>query len=414
MKKLVLGLLLGTAAIASAQNAPAPDVASQEAVQQARTLAFSGKQNRPQALALLKDHLAVKPDDVDARVFYGIVLSWDGQYDLSRAQLSEVLAGHPTYGDAISALINVELWSDRPEHAVQLARDAAAQDPKNAALLIQEARGLRDMNRGKQSIAVLDQVLTLEPNNQEAKNLRRRWSDTPRLWEAQVDHVTDFFSAGKATQHETLGSVRGPTPLGSLIADFSRADRFGLVSYQSQLEFYPHIRPGTYGYLNVGYSSDRVLYPRWRFAGNIFHGIGHGFEVSGGMTRLDFSSSTANIYNVALARYWGNWLFTARDYLTPDSLTGTSHTEFFSARRMFGNEGIHDYVEFRFSHGSSLAQARTTLDILTLSSTKGTFVVDKGFGHFNLAFSAAAASEDQVFGGKINRYTLDGTLYYRF
>jgi YaiO family outer membrane protein len=410
MLRSLLGLLLLAACTAVGQDV---DVSSQDAVQKARSLAFAGKPTRPQALALLKDHLAVSTDDVDARVFYGIVLSWDGQYDEARRQLTEVLAGHPTYGDALSALINVELWSDHPARAAELAKDAAQRDPSSAGYLISEARALRDLNRNKEAVAVLDKALVIEPNNEDAKKLRRRFLDTPRLWEAQVEHVTDFFSAGKATQHETIGSLRGPTPMGSLTADFSRADRFGLVSYQSQLEFYPHIRSGTYGYLNIGYSSDRELYPRWRGAASIFHGIGHGFEVSGGVTHMEFSSAV-NVYNVGLARYWGNWLFTVRDYLTPDAVAGTSHTEVYSARRMFGNEGIHDYIEFRYSHGSSLAQARTTLDIQTFNSSKGAIVIDKGIKHFNVAFSAAAASEEQVFGGKINRFTLDGSLYYRF
>ena len=44
--------------------------------------------------------------------FCGIVLSWEGKSNESRTELQRVLAEHPGNGDALQALINVELWSD--------------------------------------------------------------------------------------------------------------------------------------------------------------------------------------------------------------------------------------------------------------------------------------------------------------
>lgn len=51
----------------------------------------------------------------------GTVLSWEGRYDEARRELEAVLAGNPTHGDALPALINVELWSGHSAAAEELA-----------------------------------------------------------------------------------------------------------------------------------------------------------------------------------------------------------------------------------------------------------------------------------------------------
>src|SRR6476660_3191913 len=92
---------------------------AEEVFKQARDLAVAGK--RTEALELLKTHLEEHPSDSDARVIYGVVLSWEGKYDEARVQLSQVLSVNPTHGDALPALINIELWSDHADRAAALA-----------------------------------------------------------------------------------------------------------------------------------------------------------------------------------------------------------------------------------------------------------------------------------------------------
>ena len=74
----------------------------------ARELAIAG--NRAEALAMLEAQLAANPEDLDARTLYGIVLSWDRQFDRARQELKRVLAADPNNGDARAALTNVERW----------------------------------------------------------------------------------------------------------------------------------------------------------------------------------------------------------------------------------------------------------------------------------------------------------------
>src|SRR5436309_5690258 len=117
-----MGFAWGAPACGPASNSDTPDT-----VIVARELATTG--NRAKALLVLDRLLVKDPSDSDARVLRGIVLSWEGRYEEARNDLEAVLAVHEDYGDAVRALINVEMWSDHPERAEQLASAALARHP---------------------------------------------------------------------------------------------------------------------------------------------------------------------------------------------------------------------------------------------------------------------------------------------
>ena len=382
-------------------------------VAQARQLAYSGKEHRDEALAILKKHLEKESDDTDARVFYGIVLSWQGRYDEARNQLKRVLAGNPTHADALPALINVEFWSGHPENAEQLAREALAGKPDDVPLLLLQAKALRRMNRDREARAVLEHVLTLDSNNQNARQMRREITTTVLSREFLIEHSYDWFSDGRSGQHETTVSMKEPTPYGSVIGRINRADRFSTSDYQGELDFYPHFRSGTYGYFNVGYSPRAALYPSYRIGGDLYQSVGHGFELSGGYRRLEFTSGV-DIYTFSVAKYFHNWLFTGRGFVVPGD-PGTSGTALFSARYFLGSEGLHDYLEFRYSHGASPALAQTTQDIEVLADSRYGVVLDKAVGSRWVGTFSGNIGESQRIGlSHLLQYEVQLGLYFRF
>jgi YaiO family outer membrane protein len=404
---LAIGLLL--ISVPSSAMAPADD----DVVAQARTLAYKGGESRREALALLKDHLAQQPGDNEARVLYGTVLSWEGQYDEARKQLEQVLSAAPDHGDALPALINVELWSGHPESAEHLAHEALARHPDQVNLMVADAHALNNLNHPKEALAILDRALKIDPANQDARLMRRRITVTSQKFEFLVNHAYDWFSDGRNGQHETSVSLSAPTGAGSIIGRVNRADRFGLTSYQGEIDFYPHFRSGTYGYLNVGYSPDNTLYPLYRIGAELFQSLPHALEASGGYRRLDFSTGV-NIYTFSLAKYYGNFLFTGRGFLTP-GFPGTSGTALFSVRYFLGSEGLHDYLEFRYSHGASPAEATTTLNIEVLASSKYSAVFDKRLAtHWLAEVSGSIAQSQQLGLSHLRQYEAQGYIFYRF
>src|SRR5688572_11096367 len=116
--RLIFIAVILVARTASAQN---------DVIAIARATHSSGQ--RPQALALLQGHLTSAPRDVDARLVYGLMLSWDGRYDEARVELQRVLVQTPEYKDAKVALMNVEWWSGRAAEASDLAAQILAHDP---------------------------------------------------------------------------------------------------------------------------------------------------------------------------------------------------------------------------------------------------------------------------------------------
>ncbi len=87
-------------------TAPLRAAGQDDILTKARAAATSGR--RAEALSMLETHLAEAPRDVDARLLYGLVLSWEGRYDEARPVLQQVLTQAPGYTDARVALMNVE------------------------------------------------------------------------------------------------------------------------------------------------------------------------------------------------------------------------------------------------------------------------------------------------------------------
>jgi YaiO family outer membrane protein len=382
-------------------------------VAHARQLAYSGKEHREEALAVLKVHLEKEADDTEARTLYGIVLSWQGRYDEAREQLKQVLAGNPTHGDALPALINVESWSGHPENAEQLAREALAIKPDDINLLLLQAKALRKMNRDREARAVLDRVLALDHQNRDARQMRREITTSTLTREFLIVHTYDWFSDGRSGQHETSVSLKDATPFGSMIGRINRADRFSTTDYQGELDFYPHFRPGTYGYFNVGYAPRGELYPTYRVGADLYQSLPHALEISGGYRYLGFTNGV-DIYTFSLAKYFHNWLFTGRGFVVPGS-PGTSGTALFSARYFLGSEGLHDYFELRYSHGASPAQAQTTQDIEVLADSRYGFILDKNFGsRWSGTFSGNIAQAQRLGLSHLWQYEVQLGLYFRF
>src|ERR1700675_882796 len=211
----------------------------QDIVARARSLAIG--QQRPEALVLLETQLAEHPDDTDARTLYGIILSWEGRYDDARKALESVLERNSTHGDALPALINVELWSDHPESAEARASQALHTRPNDTSLLMSKARALRALNRTADAADAIDRLLEVDPTDQQAKQLRSDLKDSLRDWETSLDQSYEWFSEHQAPWPETQLALKRQTRLGSVFVRISHAHRFSLDSNLIEIEAYPSL-----------------------------------------------------------------------------------------------------------------------------------------------------------------------------
>jgi YaiO family outer membrane protein len=330
---LVVGFVLAAAVRAAGQD---------DVLARAREAATSGRS--PEALSILEERLADTPRDVDARLLYGLVLSWEGRYDEARPALQQVLAQTPDYTDARVALMNVEYWSGNSVQALEQA----------------------------------ETILAKQPGNVTARAVRERLEAAARPWWVTARYSLDTFNDGTEPWHETNLYVTRRTPVGALIVRGNHAARFGNDDQMVEVEFYPRFRPGTYAYLSVGVAPDASLYPSSRFAFDLYQSIGRGLEVSGGARYLDFGTVT-KMYVGTLAKYVGTWMFAGKVYHVPGEgpLNSTSYHGGF--RRYYGGDGT-SYAGITYSHGFSREEIRSLADLATLDSDGVYADVDHLFG----------------------------------
>ena len=355
----------------------AAEAAAEDVITRAREASSEGR--RDEGLAMLEAHLAEAPRDVDARLVYGLMLSWEGRYDEARRELQQVLQQTPGYTDARVALMNVEWWSGRHEPALALARE----------------------------------ILAEQANHPQASYVEQRLGSGRLPWTLTSSYTFDWFDDDREPWHETSLAIKRQTPVGSLIVRGSHAERFGLRDQLVEFEAYPSFRPGTYAYVGVGVGTQEQLYPTYRLGADVYQSLPWSFEVSAGYRRLGFDDPT-NIAVASLSKYLGNWMFTARVYHVPapGDLDSTSYHG--SVRRYFGEAGT-SFVGLRYSHGFSREEIRNAADLVTIDSDSLTTQVDvEVWRRLRVALSTGFSRQERATREPLWQLTFGSSLGFRY
>lgn len=380
----------------------------EDVVARARELAVSGR--RSEALALLQARLESAPDDTDARTLFGIVLSWDGRYDEARDELLRVVEAVPGHGDAVPALVNVELWSGNPGRAVARAREGLLAGER-APLRMLEAKALHAQNSDDEALQSLDRILSRDKHAADALALRESILASRRRYLLRLDQASDWFDDGRDAWHETALQLKRESRWGPQIARYSEALRFGENDRMLELEAYPRLRPGSYAFVGVGWAPGERLYPSYRLAFDLYQSLPRAFEASLGYRRLGFDHAV-NVYTGSLGLYRGNWYHTARAYVAP-SAPGTSVSVHFAARRYFGDG--REYLGLRYGRGRSREELRTSDDVALLGSDTLALEWNKPAGRrFELLLRAGWSREQRVLREELRRLSAQAALGYRF
>ena len=348
-----------------------------DVIGRAREASAAGR--RAEGLAMLEVRLAEVPRDVDVRLVYGLMLSWDGRYDDARRELEQVLLQTSDYTDARVALMNVEWWSGRSEVALAYARE----------------------------------ILSGEVGHPQASLVEQRLGATTRPFTATMAYRLDWFDGDRDPWHESALSLARETPMGSVIIRGSHAERFRLSDQLIEVEMYPRFRAGSYAYLGVGVATRADLYPKYRLGVDLYQSLGWGLEASAGYRRLEFSDP-ADIYVGSLTKYLGSWMLTGRVYHVPAGGGLDSTSYYGSVRRYFGEAG-RSFAGLRYGHGLSREEARNATDLISLDSDSLTAEADYELSHgLRLAFSVATSRQERSAQGALWQHTFSTSLGIRF
>ena len=327
-----------------AQNAPSSD----ELFADARKSAFENK-NYQKAKELAFEALKKSPGYADVDIFLGRIYSWDHQYDSARMHFTKVLNANPNE-DASVAYADLEYWNDNYRNSLDICNNALLNFPNSEELLLRKAKNLKALKNFSEAAEITRQVLKTNSNNQQARALAVSIKEQLLKNKISISYENSSFDKqfDKAWNLASVAYSR-QTKLGSVIARINYANRFSSNGLQAEVDAYPHISNTFYGYLNFGYSGDVGVFPGYRAGMSLYANLPKSFEGELGIRYLYFTSGT-KIYTASLGKYWSNFLFTARTYLTPSS-TDISQSYNLSARYYL--KGADDYIGLSVGTGFS-------------------------------------------------------------
>ena len=386
MRMLILTLLLSITGYAQVDDT----------LTQARSL-FS-KDHPKEAIALLNDHLKDQPGDTDARVLLGLICSWDKRWDEGRRAFSTVLASDPDYKDAVLGLISLELWSGHAARALELARQGLTARPEDSdyKAALSKAEG-----------AIAETKVVLPVPNRPAPSS----SDEPN-WETGIAESTIFYSDHRSSWHETAIDVSRNFTAGWVTATLSHANWYGEGSNLFDLQSYPRIRPGTYGFLDVAFSPNATLYAHRRLGGEVFQSLPRGFEVSAGFRYMRFNDNTL-LYTASVGKWFGNNWILARTFISPDPIVGAT-TSYQLSMRHYWNDPDR-FLGLRFGEGSSPFEVQSINDLgIQRSLSVAVESLWKFKNRARLRTTLSAARQNRLNIGPLWQYEADCTFYFRY
>lgn len=334
------------------------NLSSDELFQEARKAAFDRK-DYPEAIRLCRIALGKSPDYADIRVFLGRVYTWSDKVDSARTEFQYILQREPAYEDAYVAIADLEYWNDRPAEALQYVNKGLEYHPKSEDLLLRKARVLANMKQLHSAAEVANQLLAINPANAAARSLLNGIKDQVRKNKVEVGYDYTYFDKRfDQPWHMASISYARQTPLGSVIGRVNYANKFGENGVQGEVEAYPRFSNTFYSYVGFGFSGNDV-FPRYRGGFSLYANLPKSFEAELGFRYLYFSSSTW-IYTASIGKYYRNFWFNFRTYLTPGEEGNLSRS--FNLTTRYYTAGADDFFTFGIGTGISPDDQRNNIN----------------------------------------------------
>lgn len=385
-----------------------------QSFREAQTLAFDGK--REEARSIAYAILEISPNYHDVRLLVARTYSWDEQYDEAREQLEYVLERVPNHKEALLASIDNEVWAEQYASALEIATSATRLYPSDQTILLKSASAHHSAGENEQALRILDRVDQVNPSSSEARQLRETIAISGMDYTFTGSYTNDWYSDIFGQSRSAYAQLSRRTNYGPVIGRINYVNRFESHGIQPEIDFYPSLTDGWYGYLNAGFTTSS-LFPEWRFGAEIYKSLPRGFEASVGIRHLIFQSGGVTIFTGSLTKYYGNWMFTARPFFTPSDV-GISRSINLLVRRYFAGPG--NYITLRGGFGFSPEERRFQAvpdDVFQVSSQFLGIDGTKELRYdLSLFLSFDVARQELTFdpGNHIFIYTLNGGFSYKF
>ena len=349
---LILICVAGVTCTLQAQNADSLFKVAQDA-------AFERK-DYPTAIRLSKTALDINPDYTDVVIFLARVYTWNKQPDSARLYFNEALRQQPGSEDAFTGFADLEYWSENNEAALTIVNNGLKVHPASEALLIRKVRILNASKAYAEAIPVVDSILQRNRKNAEARRLAVQIQDHIARNGIGVRYDYIYFDKQFPDPWHlaTLDYTRH-TKAGAFTAKINYANRFSADGAQYELESYPRFSKTFYGYLNLGYSDNEGVFPRWRAGASLFANLPRAFEAELGVRYLYFNRD-GFMYTAYAGKYYNSFLFGVKTFLTPQTAT---ITQSYSIMARYYLGGANDYIGVQLGSGLSPDDARSNVQL---------------------------------------------------
>ncbi|WP_426482719.1 YaiO family outer membrane beta-barrel protein [Chryseobacterium sp. R2ACT005] len=333
------------------------NLSADELFLKARTAAFEQK-DYPASIALAKEALEKAPNYTDISVFLGRLYTWNKDLVSARAIFEELGKREIQDEDYFLAYASLEYWNDQNTKAIEIIDKGLSYHAKSETLLLLKAKVYFGMDNYEEADKAVSTLLSINPKNTEARALAVRINElTSKNAIGIVYNYSHFDKQFDNDWHIVGVSYKRVTPIGSVIVRGNYANKFAEGGTQIELEAYPRLSKMFYLYVGGGYSDHVGLFPKYRTGVSLNANLPHSFEAELGYRQLYFSSSIW-MYTAAIGKYYKNFWFNLRTYITPDS-KNISHS--YTGTVRYYTKGAQDYFAFQIGTGISPEENRNNL-----------------------------------------------------
>lgn len=330
-------------------NTWAQDISSDDYFQLARKAAFV-KEDYRTAIQLLNKALGQSPGYTDIRIFLGRVYYWNKQADSSLMMLKMAIQEKPAYEDAAVAIADISYYQENYTAALAYINSGLSYNPSSKELMIRKAKCLAATELYNDAYDITDSLLHIEPSNDLLRSLAERIKDFRSKNKVGISYeYTGFDKQFSNPWHIVSIDYTRQTKAGSFTGRINYANRHTKNGLQFEMDAYPRISKTFYAYTNIGFSPDMPVFPKLRAGFSLYANLPKSMEADAGFRYLNFDSDTW-IYTLSLGKYYKNFWFNARTYLTPSS---NRISQSYTVTTRYYLKGADNYVSFFVGRGIS-------------------------------------------------------------
>ncbi|HYM92573.1 MAG TPA: YaiO family outer membrane beta-barrel protein [Chitinophagaceae bacterium] len=325
------------------------NISSDELFRQARSAAFDQK-NYNLAIELSRKALNKSPNYSDIRIFLGRIYTWSHKLDSARTEFNEVLRRNPDNEDAAMAYSDLEYWNDNPSKSLSICDSALKYHPQSKDLLLKKTKSLIALKKFQEANLVISLLLKKYPKNDAIRAISANIKNQASKNKLGVTYDFVYFdNQFNDPWHLASISYARSTSIGTVIGRLNYANRFTTGAVQFEADAYPRISKIFYSYINAGISNKTGVFPQYRAGYSLYANLPKSYEAEAGFRFLYFGGPTW-IYTGSVGKYFKNYWFNFRTYLTPAN-SNISRSYSFTTRYYFG--GADDYLSLSLGTGIS-------------------------------------------------------------